>query len=1218
MYCSAFATARARGCQMSAFTPLKRNCPICDGERRDCRQNKENSIIHCRASLSIVPSGWKALGQDKWGFEMYAPASNEQSSQDWHHRQREQQAQRQREKEELRRGALPEGERDQAIRRIHRHFGISNKHRQNLRDRGLLDAHIDRLPYFTFHSEQKVPHFTPANLPGVRRGRLTVVESGFACPIPNIDGQFIGWQNRFDDLTNGKYRWPSGEKSSHLPSGELPIGVYHPDGGVTRRAIGHSEGFLKADITAQQWGLPTLGAASANFAASTQQWKASLDQLSAELCTRTIYWFVDAGAVANPSVTNQYLKSWEKLTEWGYSVKVIWWGQLEKAAGDADEISQEVRESARLISIDEYLAIAREHGGIREQSSSYTPSTQGIDRTITRDEWELKHGFGKRIQELAEANQARTFKNWLTSQVQRQAKRLTNWSKTLRGQGETPKPIPAANPARGGTYISSLADIRDPEVYRNEGAPLLLYPAGEMAAVWQRARFKRYKAIFDVSLMGTGKSEIAGRQNIQNWFLQPDQGEISEQRLAYFSQSGENTTAPSLERWTPLARMHNGLIERNDKLTGGGNPFVERPKPGETPSIPGNCWATSLQHLLSGKNIGHGGSHAVENGDLNPICNLCSERESCKEGAPGDKASGFKAQMKSALKSSRIKGTLAGFPGNHNFEIVAFIDEAGATLQDTKDIEASIADIDKEFFRLYQHSKELYDAFSFIQGILTLYLSEEKQPRYGYDFATIKSWFAEKHLDSFEFEWALRTLEESTRSQIQRELKTLKEGQSDSDVNELVTLNWLIPFCRVMSGTEPGSVRIVNNKLIITVKNNREVDLIRSFDFTVFLDATGDRDELARKLGYQPWEILWVMEAPRCDVFSNLRVLQITGLGKCGKDRRNLAQKRIEATEKAIEDWLLGNEDNRNLEILIGKRQDIFPNGVNPEKIAYLRHLRYWKAGELYYFGGSNGERGSNAAADCQALIMEGLPRENIGSALAHYHTLHQTDCSADNIDFQAWYNRQILDKVFQGIGRNRFARRADIIPTFIVGDGDLSELTSSYGLTIQQVDAFQICAEAGTPTQVNGWKIFQALKELSEKGVKLLQRQVGELTHLAQSTISEFARMVGGWKPLIKISEVLFRGLYNTSDICELPELTEEERAILEEYMPLFLDIPPEEIAHEVGLIIRAYGLDSFLRIVGAAPLHIQVKMLTMVMRGLPVSFLSELMTLIDQGVAT
>ena len=822
----------------------------------------------------------------------------------------------------------------------------------------------------------------------------------------------------------------------------------------------------------------------------------------------------------------------------------------------------------------------------------------------------------ERQRELEDASLARTFKNYVTSQVDKRLKRLANWLKTRSGCGEEATPIPGTNPFQGRLILPG--DIPAPEVYRNEGAPLYLYRPGDMAQIWQAARFKqgekRYKAVLDASLTGVGKSEIAGRQRNENWFLQIDGGkDNTNQKLLYFSQSGQNTTAPSLENWTPLARMHNGLIERPDKTTGGGNPFIERPRAGETPSIPGNCWATSFQHLLAQKNIGHGGSRADEDGDSNPICNLCSERDNCKDGSPSARPSGFKSQMKGALAQPRLKGTLAGFPSDHQFEIVSFIDEAEATIQATQDITASIADLDKEFFRLWQYDKELHDALSFIQGTLTIYLSEEKPPKYGYDFATIKNWFDEHHLDSLEFEWALLRLEAATNELSRRELGMLRAGQSEDDVNTLVTLNWLISFCQIMSGRQPGSVRIVNHQLIITIRNDRQLDLIRSFDFTVLLDATGDRDEIARTLGYEPWEILWVMQVPPNNPYANLRVNQIVGLGKCGKQRRDRTSSRIEATEQAIEDWALGKTPNPTLDALVGGRNAAFPNGVDPEKIAYIRHLKYYNAGELYFFGGSNGERGSNAAQDCQVLVLEGLPRENIGSALGRYQALYGTDCSSDHPDFKAWYNRQIDKRIFQAIGRSRYTRRANqIIPIFIMGDADLSGVTEHYGIPIRQAEAFHIAAEAGTPTQVNGWKIFQALKELRQEGSKVLQRQVSNITNLAQSTISEFASLLGGWKPLIKISEVLLGGIYNTPDISELPHLTEEERAILEEYIPLFLDRPPEEVLDELGVIIRLYGLESFLRIVAAAPLHIQIRMLVIMLQGLPLASINELIALV------
>jgi hypothetical protein len=52
---------------------LKRNCPVCNGVRRDCRENTSTGLIHCRCDeVSSVP-GLKFVGQDVLGFNMWAP-----------------------------------------------------------------------------------------------------------------------------------------------------------------------------------------------------------------------------------------------------------------------------------------------------------------------------------------------------------------------------------------------------------------------------------------------------------------------------------------------------------------------------------------------------------------------------------------------------------------------------------------------------------------------------------------------------------------------------------------------------------------------------------------------------------------------------------------------------------------------------------------------------------------------------------------------------------------------------------------------------------------------------------------------------------------------------------------------------------------------------------------------------------------------------------------
>ncbi|HEY9830867.1 MAG TPA: hypothetical protein V6D26_09820 [Stenomitos sp.] len=1091
----------------SKFTYLKGNCPICAGSSKQCRQSKETNLIHCRGEVGSIPPGWVSRGQDSLGFEMYAESSEQQDSSDWLQRRQDLALKRQREKEELAKGALPPAERDQAIRRIHRNLGLSGKHLQNLLNRGLSKAHIERLPYFSFQAHQEVPHFTPANLPGVRRGRLAVNEVGFACPIPDIDGLIIGWQNRFDDATNGKYRWPIGERSSHLANGELPIGVYRPDKGITpQRLIGHAEGFLKSDIIAQKWGLPVLGAASANFAASSEQWKLSLERLSKELQIKNILWFADAGSVKNKNVIAQYQKAWKKLIEWGYSVSIVWYSQIEKSDGDADEISEEIRESAQLITIADYLSIAKQ---------------------ISKDDRELKFGLPKLLGQLT---------NRVTKQFRGFCKKAEDL-KLEKKNWQTSK-------------LVTFSDIQPPDIYKTEGSPVLTYRPGDMADIWQSAYKKGFKGVYDISLMGIGKSETTGRQRPYHWF--ENSGE--RQKLFYASQSGRNTTAPSLEDWTPLATRHNGLIERPEKRTGGNNPFIERAKPDETPTVPSNCDKTHYHHLFAEKNIGFKKSGSVGGSiDVHPICNLCGGKQDCKIGSPMAGV-GFKSEMKEALKAPRIKGTLSAFPSQHSFDVIGFVDEASKTIQATQDITVKLTDIGKSFYNLYQNNRELHDDLEFIKGILEIYLSEEKPPRYGYDLQTIKRWFGER-ITSEEFKNAIGKLLHFTSTQISTEIEKLGKLVDFGDLelsSDVISLNWLMPFCSILFGERAGSIRIQGDSLIITVQNDDDLDVIRNWKFGVFLDATGNRDELAHLLGCDKSEILLVMQTPPEGMFGNIKVLQVRGLGNCGKDRRKGLEKRIEKVEEAIIQWASGTQKNKKLNGLIGKPEEIFKDGFDPQKVSFIRHKKYKKPGDLHYFGGANGHRGSNAAKDCQILIMEGTPNENMGAALAQYHATFDGNATFDDDNFQNWYTKRIIGECCQTVGRSRSSRRMhQTIPVLILSDANLSGLTSQYGITIKQIDAFDVTPEAGTRTQVSFWKILNAFNICRESGAKLTQEAISTLAGCSQQLVSQIAAKLGGWKRLKFLLLTLLNNPYNSSGkIPDLDDLTEEQKEIIEKYL--------------------------------------------------------------------
>lgn len=760
-------------------------------------------------------------------------------------------------------------------------------------------------------------------------------------------------------------------------------------------------------------------------------------------------------------------------------------------------------------------------------AESFGFTVQSKSNFINKDVWELKFGLPKLLKQL-------------TNKITKQFRGFCKKAKNLKLEKKNWQASKLITPF----------DIQPPDVYKNEGSPLLMYRQGDMPEIWKAAKKQGYKAVYDSSLMGDGKSEQAGRQRVENWFDKiSDSGK---EKLYYASQSGRNTTAPALERWTPLAVRHDGLSDRPEKRTGGNNPFIERTKPGETPTYHSNCDKTKYHHIFAEKNLGFKTSRSLGKSiDSHPICNLCSNLDDCKVGS-GIAGSGFKDEMKESLKARRIKGTLSAFPSTHDFRVIGFVDEAAVTIQKTRDVKVQLRDVTKSFYNLYKSDKETYAQFEFISGILDIYLKEEKPPLYGYDLQTIKNWFGER-VKTPEFYKAIEKLREHLSTQIGTEIGEIANFGvlTELTVSETLSLNWLLPFCQVLSGEKSGSIRIQDRSIIVTLVNDDDINIIRSWEFGVFLDATGDRDELAHVLGYDKSEILWVMQAPPEGMFNNAKVVQVRGLGNCGKERREGLQKRIEKVGETTIQWASGNLKNAKLDKLIGKPEEIFKDGFDPQKVSFIRHKKYKKPGDLYYFGGANGHRGSNAAQNCQMLIMEGTPNENMGAALAQYHAIYDEDCTLDDEDFQNWYNKRIIGEVCQTTGRTRSSRRMhQTIPVIVLSDANLSGLSSQYGIDINQIDAFDVTPEAGTRTQQSFWKILNAFNTCRESGTKLTQDNISALAGCSQQLVSKLAIKFEGWKRFKFLLLTLLNNPYNSSGkIPDFDDLTDEQRIIIEDY---------------------------------------------------------------------
>jgi len=359
----------------------RRECPICNGTRNDCRQSISTGIVHCRDG-SANPIGWHLIREDAQGFLMWGEGDGKDaiSREERERRQQEQRLIRQRRDEEKRRGALPSGERDAAIRTLHKHFGLSSAHRADLQRRGLTDTQIEKLLYFTIQPGERMPMGIPENFPGVANGRLCGKE-GYACHAFSPEGHAIGSQIRLDNPEGGKYRWNKGAVSSHLSSGELPITYVRPvDGQIKRKAIGICEGISKPAIAAQKLGQIFIGASGFMFSklgegespkpserVPLEQLVQYLEAASAELGTKDVEIFPDAGVVRNAQLFPKYQWLLDALTQLGYKVKIAWWGQIDKpdkdkpGSPDCDELVE--NQQIRLIAPGSFLDLAKKFGG---------------------------------------------------------------------------------------------------------------------------------------------------------------------------------------------------------------------------------------------------------------------------------------------------------------------------------------------------------------------------------------------------------------------------------------------------------------------------------------------------------------------------------------------------------------------------------------------------------------------------------------------------------------------------------------------------------------------------------------------------------------------------------------------------------------------------------------------------------------------------------------
>jgi hypothetical protein len=802
---------------------------------------------------------------------------------------------------------------------------------------------------------------------------------------------------------------------------------------------------------------------------------------------------------------------------------------------------------------------------INHKQAEATSETEG-DRPISRDQWELTFGFGKRLRE-----------------------RIKQTLEGFKGFGKPPAPP-----------------------HRAKEVPDQLFQEGDQRLqIWQDAVLREYRYILDRSVPGLGKSHAVG-------IAMPDA--FGAEKLWYVANDHRNPTTGVVEtNYTDLPVRHKGLKEDFSRRTPNGNPVLRHPKTdeGEEPDTAPNCYRSDLFRVFSEK------GYNVEGSKSSPICATCKVAHLCSQGIGGKYGATFRGDRQQALTSERIRahadslpipGTEEGFDYSNSG---LFWDEIGSNLKPIKETRVGLQNFDRTFAELESKAPDLHELLKPQRlALRSLLTGEVQQPYHGFDDAAIRSLLPDISSENSEelIEIVVEILEklretlapdlnflhddpdsisnderrergisESMQRLVNRQFKREAHRKFFEELENL-PLNWLIPFLKVWTRFERGALRCEGNHLIVFTHNQKYSDIAASARFNIFLDATITREHLALLLGVDPSEIYVVgQETPN---HKNLKIIQITGMGKLGKDRSKSLGQRVAALRKALEER--------------------YPNIVFGD----------WKSqasqGDGQWFVNL---RGSNEFKDAPAMAVFGVPYQNIGYLQALYQTLTGEFAGLDketpHEGLQRFIDAHVEAEIEQAVGRLRSHLRPNEQLTFVfVGDYDLSFL----GMPVEQIEAFQITPEAGTPTQITRWKILEAARTLNTQRKKLTQDAIASLIGKSQELISKIASELGGWMRLKKLLLVLLDPLNSGSN--NFPELSAEEKWIAQTYLPgLLEDESPEAAVQELAEVVRACGVSGFLQILTAATPQTQARILTLVMQALPLGFQSELLMIFIEG---
>jgi hypothetical protein len=715
----------------------------------------------------------------------------------------------------------------------------------------------------------------------------------------------------------------------------------------------------------------------------------------------------------------------------------------------------------------------------------------------------------------------------------------------------------------------------------------------EHITAWVEAVSKGWTQILDNSHPGLGKSYNAGQLTAADFGVD---------KLIYQDANHRNpSTLPIETNFVDLPVRHNGFKLDPTRKTPTGEDFKLWTKPGETADTDGNCHRTYLFNAFRNKNFT---TLDFEESSISPICGGCSLKNQCRF-ASGD-GFGFRFQKRSAIQNySELRAHPDSTPvtltnaADQIFTVGRLWEEAGTLIKPVRSVDVNQGDFSSTLGKLIllkpNMMSQLQPALKVLHQLFTQKI--KSSDRYGFDDATIRALlppFPEnldieairqtvepdltflEDLDSIDITQD-KQLKKSSAARYAAK-KVVKDSARTAGKEFLDLPNyWLPDFLEAWKGD--GSFQSQWGVLSIYRHNPKHSDLAKSAQFNIYLDATFKSHQLKMKLGIS--DQLLIIEQQRPE-YGNLKVVNVTGLGKLPKNRSDTLTNRVNALKKTL--------------------KKLYPDIgiIDWKQIASLAegHTEYG-----HFVDG----RGVNRFSDAPALASFGIPYQNIGVLAAQYRVMTGSTVNLEdkNSTFQKYLTELINAEIIQEIGRLRSHRRPDQPLTFyFCADYDITFLLNELpSVKLESVDAFELCPEAGNASEQTGHAIVNALTQLWQSKQKITQTAIANITDISQEWVSRFTQRWGGWQQFKKLLLLLLDSL-NSGSNKNLADLDDDEKWLARKYFPLLIaesESLPDPLLESVAEVAQIIGSTAMRRVLHFCSPEVRASLLIAALGCLP-----------------